>query len=517
MALFALVLCLLLATPSLAATGTRDTTIAGQTYALLPIETLAEQLRQSDAPLRYRHTAFAGRLDARLAGIAQVRAPLELEEVFFLDQISFDGVVFRAPVQGTRLCFGRGLSLLGTRFEADLTLEASQWRGPFSANQARFAGRTRLENCHFSATASFIGARFDGPACSLARTRFEEGAFFEEARFAGPADFADVYFEALSSFKHSAWQARASFAGARFKDRSFFWGASFAGPVSFDESRFGSEASFNQARFASPATFRRITFVHPAHFDQVEFTSGADFARSHFKRLADFGDSQAAAPLELGAFFGGDLDLRHCRAPLVDLRVPAGPAPDSLADSSGTARIFLQDSRTDQFLVRWARVAGRLAAPDSADAQSLTPVYAFLEQQFAAQGLGADALACRSAGLEHRRRLLPWTSPEKYLLLGWRLTTGYGASLGQFFLFSAALVLGFALLYRSGRSSFRPLQGARAFSLGSCLLFSLQTFVRVGAPSWRPAGGYRWWALVQGLAGWCAWALFIAALLARMS
>lgn len=516
MALLALVLYLFLAQPSPGATGVRDTTIAGQTYALLPIETLAAQLRQGSAPLHYHHTAFAGRLEAHLAGIAEVRTPLELEDVRFLDQLVLDGVVFRAPVQGADLCFQRGLSLLGARFDAGLDLRAGEWRGPFSANQAVFAGRTRLENCHFFATSSWIGARFAGPATTLARTRFEEGAFFEEARFAGPTDLADVYFEALSSFKRTAWESEVSFAGARFKDRSFFWNASFAGPASFDDARFGGEISFNQARFARAAFFRRLTFVHPAHFDQAEFAAGADFSGTHFKRLANFSDSRAGGPLELGAFFSGDLDLRHCRAPLVDLRTPAGPPPDSLADSTAAALVFLQDSRCEKLLVRWDQLAGRLAAPDSSSPQNLSAVYAFLEQQFTAQGLGDDARLCRAAGLDHRRRTLPWTSPERYFLLGWWLTTGYGASLGRFFSLSAALVLGFALLYRSGRDAFQPIQGARSFTLLSCLLFSLQTFVRVGPVSWRPAGVYRLLALIQGLAGWCVWALFIAALLARM-
>lgn len=517
MVLLALVLCLSLTGASLGATGARDTTIAGQTYALLPVETFAAQLRQGSAPLHYQHTVFAGRLEARMAGIAEVRVPLELEDVRFLDQVVLDGVVFRAPVQGVGLYFQRGLSLVSACFDGDLNLRAAQWRGPFSANQAVFAGRTRLENCHFFATASWIGASFSGPTTTLARTRFEAGAFFEEARFAGPTDFADAYFEAISSFKRTSWQNKASFAGARFKDRSFFWGTDFAGPASFDDARFGSETSFSKARFARAATFRRLTFVHPVHFDQVEFAAGADFSGSHFKRLADFSDSEAAAPLELGALFSGDLDLRRCRAPLVDLRAPAGPAPDSLADSSATDRIFLQDSRTDRLLVRWDQLASRLATPDSSDTQSLTPVYAFLEQQFVAQGLGEDALRCRNAGLDYRRGNLHWSNPEKYLLSIWWLTTGYGTDLGRFMLLSAGLVFGFALLYRRGGDSFRPLQGARSFTMLSCLLFSLQTFTRVGAASWRPAGVYHLLAIVQGLAGWCVWALFIAALLARMS
>ncbi|MSR84124.1 MAG: hypothetical protein EXS58_14570 [Candidatus Latescibacteria bacterium] len=517
MALFVIVFCLFLTRPSPGATVGRDTTIAGRTYALLPIEALASQLRQGRVPLRYRRTAFAGRLEARMAGIEEVRAAVELEDVQFLDQLVLDRVVFRAPVQGIGVFFQKGLSVLGARFDAGLDLQDSEWRGPFSANQALFAGRTRFANCHFYATASWIGAGFAGPAAVLARTRFEEGAFFEEARFAGPADFADVYFEGLSSFKRASWGNGVSFAGAHLKDRSFFWNASFGGPASFDEARFGSEASFHQARFAQAATFRRVGFVHAVHFDQVEFSAGANFGGSHFKRLADFADSRSGGALELGAVFTGDLDLRRCHAPLVDLRLPAGSTPDIVADSSDTARVFIQEILCDRFLVRWEQLAGRLAAPDPTDVQSPGAVYAFLEQQFTAQGLGDDARLCRTAGLDWRRRALPWTSPERWFLAGWWLTTGYGVRLSRFFWLSALLVLGFAALYRLGRDTFRPVHGAGAFTALGCLLFSLQTFVRVGPVSWRPAGPYRVLVMIQALAGWCVWALFIAALLARMS
>ena len=517
MILYPFALCLLLVSAALGASGTRDTIIAGQTYTLLPAEVLAAQLRQARGPLSYRRTAVAGPLDAKLAGIDEVRVPLEFDEVLFLDQVDLAQVVFRAPVRAAQTSFERGLSLLGTHFADSLVLVESQWRGPLSANQAVFGGRFSLAQSRFYASASFIGARFNGPTSTFARARFEGGAFFEATTFAGPADFSDVYFEATSSFKHAAWEGGGTFAGARFKDRSFFWNATFGGSANFDLARFGSETSFSQVRFAGPVAFRRAVFVHPAHFEQVEFAAGADFTGSHFKRLADFGAVQAAAPLELGASFSGDLDLRRSRAPLVDLRPPADTVSDSLADSTGTARLFLQDNRCDQLLVRWDTVANRLAVPDSMGGQSMDGVYAFLGGQFAAQGLGADALRCRSAGREYRRQTLPWSSPEKYFLLGWRLTTGYGADLLQFFYFSAVVVLGFALLYRRGLHAFRPLQGARAFSLGSCLLFSLQTFLRVGAHAWRPSGAYRLLALVQGLAGWGAWALFIAALLAQMS
>lgn len=504
--------------PGAAAPPAPDTTIAGRPYSRVPAAQLLSQLRQAGTtPIRYQHTAFTGPLDARLAGLTQVVAVLELEDVLFLERVVLDGVEFRSPVRGRNLSFGQGLSLLGTRFANGLYLEASEWRGPLSANQAVFSGPTQLENCHFYAGASFIGATFDGPSLSLARCRFEEGAFFETTAFGGPAGFTDVYFEAQVSFKNARWREGASFAGARFKGRSMFWNATFGGPTTFDGSRFGSEASFREAQFAGQASFRRITFVHPARFDGTRFALGADFGGSHFKRLADFGGSQSGGNLELAARFDGDLDLRHSRAPLISWRQPAEQPPaDSLADSTASPRVLLQGARADRLTFLWEELSPRLADPDSADLQGMTPVYALLQQQLREQGFTEDALACRAAGLEYRRQHLPWASPERYFLLGWRLTTRYGSSLGQFLLYSALLVVGFALLYRFGRHGFRPQQGDGVFTLARSLRFSLQTYLRVGTPAWRPAGRMQGLALLQGLLGWFSWALLIAALLARM-
>jgi len=513
LACFALWLCLWL--PGLAVRAAPqapgDTLIDGRSYALLPVEVLAAQLRQARGPVRHRQVAFAG----RLAGIDTVRFPVELTEVRFLDELALDGVVCRAPLFCAGAVFQGGLSLRGSRFERELELNACQFRGAFSANQAVFGGRTSLEGSRFFAAASFIAARFAGPETRFDRARFEEGAYFEEARFAGPARFADGYFEGLSSFKNASWEDRAEFAGARFKDRSFFWSAAFAGPVSFDEARFGSETAFNQARFAGPASFRRITFVHPARFAETHFAAGADFAGSLFKRLADFSGSQAAAPLELTAFFSGDVDLRRGRAPLLDLRPPAEAVPDN--DSTGASRLYLQDSRFAQALARWEQLPGRLASQDSVGVDDLAPVYAFLEQQFRAQGLDRDARACRREWLERQRRALPWTRGEKYLLLGWWLTSGYSADLGQFFLFSLCLVLLFALLYRLGRSSLRPLRGAGSPSLGECLYLSLQVFIRFKPAAWQPLGGWRWLMIGQAVASWLCWGLFIATLIRLLS
>ena len=54
----------------------RDTTIAGQTYALLPIDGLIAQLRSAPprTRLHYTRTVFSGPLFARAAGIDTVRA-----------------------------------------------------------------------------------------------------------------------------------------------------------------------------------------------------------------------------------------------------------------------------------------------------------------------------------------------------------------------------------------------------------------------------------------------------------
>ena len=114
---------LFLSTTLSAQTPAADTTIVGQTLPLLPIETLIAQLqRPANGPaIVHRQVAFRGRLFAPTSGLDTLRVPLDLEEVYFLDEVSFSQVAFLAPVRFERAHFAGGLSFAEARFTASFS------------------------------------------------------------------------------------------------------------------------------------------------------------------------------------------------------------------------------------------------------------------------------------------------------------------------------------------------------------------------------------------------------------
>jgi len=179
-----------------------------------------------------------------------------LEEVYFLDEVSFSQVAFLAPV--------------------------------------------RFERVHF------------------AQTQFDNAAYFEQTAFAAPATFTDAAFAGIASFKETTWAQPLSFAGVRFADRALFWDARFAEEVSFDSGRADGEVAFDRARFSGEASFADFTFARAAHFRGATFGQ-ARFDGAYFRQEADFSDSEGRV-IRLGAFFNRSLDLSRAAFALIDLR-----------------------------------------------------------------------------------------------------------------------------------------------------------------------------------------------------
>jgi hypothetical protein len=506
---------LLLSAGAQPAAAQRDTTIAGQTYALVPAGTVAEALRRADgrAGLTYRNVAIAGPLSATLAGLDTVRAAVAFSDVCFLGEVLFERTVFLGPVRFERTIFAGGFSFLGASFRQDLILTAGRCRKHANGKQAAFSGRVDFAGTQFEQTASFIGARFGGAQTTFAHAGFQEGAYFEQASFAGPTSFQDVQFEGLFSAKEAEWASDASFAGARFRERTYFWQARFAGAARFDAAMVQGETAFNQAVFSGPAQFRQVQFLRPAHFQGVSFLGPASFAGSRFQGTADFFGAQFAGSAGLGALYADVLDLRQSTAAVQDLRPPEDPragAVDSLF--TGGARLYLQGGAFDRILVHWRHLAGRLAAPapDSADAEALVPVYAGLQQQLRGRGLRREADACRAESLDRRRRLLSWAAPERWGLLLLDATSRYGTDPRRVGLSCLIVVLACAGLYRVLGLT----EGERQLTTAGCAYYSALAFL--AGPPFHPPGRLRLLVVGEAVVGWLSLGLFIATAVATL-
>ena len=288
-----------------AQTPAADTTIAGQTLPLLPIETLIAQLqRPANGPaVVHRQVAFRGRLFAPTSGLDTLRVPLDLEEVYFLDEVSFSQVAFLAPVRLERAHFAGGLSFAEAHFIDDFALRTSHLAKHATFQKTHFLGDTDLTASRFAGIASFVGAHFVGQRIHFAQTQFDNAAYFEQAAFAAPATFTAAAFAGIASFKETTWAQPISFAGIRFADRALFWDARFAEEVSFDSGRAAGEVAFDRARFSGKASFADFTFARfrlhalpfrrsPAHSRQLHHLQPLHLHPPQLPRLGRDGQAQ---------------------------------------------------------------------------------------------------------------------------------------------------------------------------------------------------------------------------------
>ena len=501
---------LLLATPAAPQTAPADTTIDGQHYALRPIEMLIAQLGQHTAtPISYRHTAFQGRL---FATPDTIYAPLDLEDIHFLDEVALNGVIFVAPVRMRQAVFANGLSLQRSRFLADVDFSAGLFHKHATFKETEFRAGVDFSASRFTAVAAFIGADFAGRDNFFTRTTFDNAAYFAGSQFSNHADFQDAAFADLASFKETLWQG-ASFAGARFGGRALFWDARFAAETTFATARADGEIAFNRSTFTGPVSFAGFIFAQNALFNRTTFVDEVSFAGAYFRKTADFTDGTFRADLRLNASFNQSLDLRRARISRLDLQDPTGA--DSLF-TTGT-RLYLQQAHYRHISTRWRTLAGHLAAVDTLSFDDLEPVYANLRRHLQNQGLSRDADACFVERMQRRRHYASLTDPSFYALSLLQLSTHYGTDPIRLALSIFCIVLVCGLTYRLGRSAFAALPDTAPPSLAGCLLFSLQTFISTSTSPWHLTGAMRLLALVQALAGWICLALLIATLLSHMA
>ena len=502
---------LFLSTALSAQTPAADTTIAGQTLTLLPIETLIAQLqRPANGPaVVHRQVAFGGRLFAPTSGLDTLRVPLDLEEVYFLDEVSFSQVAFLAPVRFERAHFAGGLSFAEARFIDDFSLRTNHLAKHATFQKTHFLGDADLTASRFSGVASFVGARFAGQRAHFAQTQFDNAAYFEQAAFTAPASFTDAAFAGIASFKETTWAQPISFAGVRFADRALFWDARFAEDVSFDSGRADGEVAFDRARFSGEASFADFTFARAARFRSATF-GRASFDGAYFRQEADFSESEGRV-IRLSAFFNRSLDLSHAAFALIDLRT-AG-ADSTFATGS---RLYLHQPRFGRIQVRWPQLAGHLATADSTHTTTLDPTYAALYHQFLAQGLNGDAAACHAERMDHQRLARAWNEPARWGLELWRLSADYGTAPQRIIAFMLAIVLLFGLAYRTASGSVRSASGADQPTLAACIVFSLYTFIHLNSRAWDATGKLKLLAVAEALLGWVSFGLLIAAALAHV-
>ena len=502
-------LCCLLLIPLGARAERADTTIAGQTYALLPAADLLSRLQRETGPIHLRATAVVGPLYAPTAGLDTVRAAFHLDDVVFFDEVTLNNVVFLGSVQGERTTFANGLSLMNARFHSAFGLRASRSGKHLNFKETVFRADADLADGDFAGPNSFINARFAGTT-RFARTRFGSAAYFEGTHFTGQTDFADARFAGVASFKDARWNGPASFAGARFAERALFWRTQFLDAADFAAARADGEVSFNRATFADQAHFADFTFAQAAHFTNATFAH-VNFGGSYFRKEADFNGVQART-LRFNAFFNRSLDLSRATIGTLDLH----PGVQTDSTFSKNAQLYLQQAYFDRLRVRWAHLSHRLASADSAAFTPLDPAYSSLRHHFVAQGLKDDAVACEIERLDRQRRALSWATPKRWGLELWNLCSRYGTAPLQLVLCILGSILLWALVYRLAPSTLRSANSDEHPTFADCIGFSIHTFTRTDPYPWYATGKLKLFSSCQTLLGWASIGLLLAVILAHL-
>ncbi len=138
---------------------------------------------------------------------------------------------------------------------------------------------------------------FPKNCCSLSTIHFEKRCFFTDARFLGNADFqytrfkdnayfGGVEFHGQATFLMAVFEKDTSFIRAKFMNYAYFNGntqvASFQGEVYFDHVKFCKRAFFRDATFEKKASFLCCRFFENAYFNKSSFFSEADFSEADF-------------------------------------------------------------------------------------------------------------------------------------------------------------------------------------------------------------------------------------------
>ena len=505
----------------------------GKTFTRYAAAALVDDLRHAEAGtvVAYENAVFEGSFHLS-DQIDTVRAALQLRDVRFVDPVSFDWSVFGAAVDGERVQFEQGASLLGTTFLSDCKLADSRFGGQARFKRVRFAGEALFDNSVFErrhqprhkltlryrgedAVPSFIEAEFGGRA-SFDNSMFGETAYFERCRFLSGSSFVDVNFEYGASFKEGVWEGPADFSGSLYFSKTFFQDAVFQ-DVSFAKTRFADNVSFSRAEFAGETTFRQAALLREANFDKARFRSHASFTNGRFPHRANFREAVFGDILFLDAHVPGALDLRHASGPHIDLRPPTTVAARRAHDDTTTTtpRIYLQDARFDRMVVDWPSIAGgRLAAEDTVSVDDLAPVYSLLRHHLELQGLDSWAADAQVEWLDRRLHSLTPAQADWYLLHALDLTTRYGTQPLRAILFALFGVVLFGLLYYPVRASIHAENTGQLPGLVDCFHLSLSAFVRPGWSRWRGTGNARFLVLAEGLLGWATWGLFVASVVA---
>ncbi len=365
---------------------------------------------------------------------------------------------------------------------------------------SKFLKGAYFRRASFNGEADFWKAIFNGEA------DFWEASFNGEASFMGKsASFLDAIFNGEAYFTRASFKEAASFLRASFKEKAHFEGASFNGHASFVGLSFNGETYFLQASFKYQASFRKASFKEKADFRGASFNGEADFEEASFNETASFGQ----------ASFNGETNLRGA----------SFNETVQFYDTTISSKfVDLRLTRYPEFQITWSMLEGRL---DNIlllkDITSWQGVYFRLIKNFKDIG---DTKSADDAYYHYRYTKYlfcnDWWEKTKwwfgYLFMG--LTCGYGVIPWRTIATAGGLIVifTFCIYFPFSKRGSLELKGEYITKqewyrrLYNCFYFSVIIFTTVGLGDIKPKGGFKAWAIAEGLLGWLTMALFLVTL-----
>jgi len=219
-----------------------------------------------------------------------IATPLSIKNSQIKDDIIFDNIIFRCPINFNGSIFNGEANFAGSYFENGAVFEYSRFIKPVSFSFSKFRKPLNLKGSKpIKIGLSQVEGKFE--EANFRGCQFQGDVKFIESVF-GPADFSNSRFAGHADFKVSVFEGFANFCGSKFEGITEFWDVQFNGFVFFTESFFCNETAFSFCKFNDPVEFSLSKFLQITRFYESCFNKDVEFRGSSFKKTVTFGRSE---------------------------------------------------------------------------------------------------------------------------------------------------------------------------------------------------------------------------------
>jgi hypothetical protein len=168
------------------------------------------------------------------------------------------------------------LSLRSASVERALWCDGGTVREGTDCSATTFERRAGFGGVQFGQRVTATDAQFDA-AAEFRSARFAGAAAFGGATFGGVASFSDATVVGTADFRDTEFGNGLRGVGLRFEGAADFMAATFRAVANFTEAEFAAGAVFSSTDFEGNATFREVTFDGPTLLSQTsDYTSVDD-------------------------------------------------------------------------------------------------------------------------------------------------------------------------------------------------------------------------------------------------